>query len=73
MNTHDMTTYMRARLIDSDGTINAPADDPVLLQAERDGYADRVGDLWIPRGYIQAGEKRVVRHIYGGITIITGE
>lgn len=73
MNTHDMTMYMRARLVDSDGTIDAPADDPILLQAERDGHADRVGGLWMWRGHIQAGEKRVVRHIFGGITIVTGE
>jgi hypothetical protein len=72
MNTHDMQEYMQARLVDDDGTINAPADDPVLLQAQRDGYADRVGGLWIWRGHIQPGEKRIVRYIFGGMDIITG-
>lgn len=72
MNTHDMTKYLRARLVDDDGTINAPADDPVLLQAQRDGYADRVGGLWIWRGEIQPGEKRIVRYIDGGTTSIDG-
>jgi hypothetical protein len=73
MNTHDMMTYIRARLADNSDVVNAPANDPVLLQAQRDGYADRVGGLWIFRGHIQRGEKRIIRYIYGGEETIIGD
>jgi len=73
LSTYDLWKYMDARQVDTDGTIDAAPDDHVLLQAQRDGHADRVGGLWIARGHIKPGERRVCRHIYGGISIVIGD
>lgn len=66
MKTHDMFNYMRARLVDDAGTVDASASDPVLIQAQHDGYAERVDGKWIFKGHIQPGERRIVRHLEGG-------
>lgn len=71
MNTHDMIGYMLER--SSGQVIDAPEDDPILLQAEADGYADRADGYWIGRGHIQPGERRVVRFIFGGMKVIFGK
>jgi hypothetical protein len=71
MNTYDMLNYCRARA-NVEGIIDAPDDDPILLQLEADGYVDRADGCWIARGHIQQGERRLVRHIFGGETWVVG-
>jgi len=71
---NDMYRYLFAHRRNSDtNIIDAAADDVVLLQAQRDGYVDRVNDLWIARGHIRLGERRTVRHTYGPPSIVEGK
>lgn len=69
--TQDLFKYMRARG-DADGRIDAPIDDPVMRQAERDGYAMLKDGYWQSRGIIHVGERRIVRFINGGAEEIIG-
>ena len=69
--THEMLKYMAAHRGAGD-VIDSPAGDPVLLQAQQDGYADWVDGQWIGRGYIAPGERRIVRHTYGGPSEVVG-
>lgn len=68
LTTHEMLVYIRARANIAD----AAFDDPVLLQAELDGYAVREDGKWRVFGIIQPGERRTVRHCYGPPSVIVG-
>lgn len=72
LNTHELVNYLIARRIDGTDTINAAFDDPVLLQAELDGYAERRDGQWIGKGDIQPGERRKARHIFGDESEVIG-
>lgn len=72
LSTVDMLDYMLARRVDKTYFIRADFDDPVLLQAELDGYAIREDGKWRGLGNIQPGERRTVRHIFGGETKVVG-
>lgn len=72
-NTYQIITYIIAHCDGKTGIVNVPFDDPILLQAELDGYADRVGHQWIARDHITPGEQRALRYIFGGIETITGD
>jgi hypothetical protein len=72
----DITTmleYLIARRVGDTDVIDAAPNDPILLQAQADGFADWRGDQWIGRGYIQTGERRIVRHWCGGTTEVIGD
>lgn len=69
--THELIKYMQAHG-DAAGHIHTAADDPTMLQAELDGFAHREDDYWQGHGIIQAGERRLVRFIYGGEEEIIG-
>lgn len=69
-NTHTLLKYMIARRVNGSDVIDAPFDDPMLLQAELDGYADRVNNQWIGRGAIKTGERRTLRTDEGDQTIV---
>jgi len=63
LSTHDMIDYLLARRIGETFYIEASCADPVLCQAEADGYAVREGDKWRGLGHIQPGERRILRHM----------
>lgn len=73
LSTYDVINYMLARRIEGTDYIQAASDNPVLLQAELDGYAVREGDRWRGLGIIKTGERRTVRFIEGGEKVIVGE
>ncbi len=60
--TSDLINALVARRIAGTDYADAPANDPILLQAARDGYAHRDADKWILHGTIQPGETRILRH-----------
>ena len=75
MDTHTLLKYLAKQQIQGSDVINAPANDPILLQAQQDGYVDRIADQWVGRGKIQPGETRVLRYgklSGGGTDLITG-
>jgi len=75
MDTSSIINYMLARMVNGTAIVNASANDPVLIQAQEDGYADRVNGQWIARGAIKSGERRILRHSWqagGGTKEIIG-
>ena len=72
LSTVDVIKYMQARRIEGTDYIAAAPDDPAMLQAEQDGYAVREDGKWRGLGYIQKGERRIVRHRYGPDSEVTG-
>ena len=73
LNINDLFKYLFARRIgETSSIIDADANDPILLQAAKDGYVDRINDQWVMRGVIQPGETRIVRHTYGRTSKVTG-
>ena len=73
MITSEMFKYMQARRVGNTDVIQALPNDPILIQAQQDGYADFNGAAWIGRGKIQRGERRVVRHYDGTVREIVGD
>ncbi len=70
--TTDVIFYMIKRVIPGTDVIDAAFDDPVLLQAERDGYAVREDGHWRGLGDITPGERRILRHADGDVEEIVG-
>ena len=70
--TTDIIWYMQDRQIGDTSIVDAPADDPVMLQAAQDGFADFIDGRWYARGVIQGGERRVCRHSEGDVSVIIG-
>ena len=54
--------YIRAHNEPGSSVVNVPANDPTLIQAQQDGYADWVDGEWIARGVIRIGEQRTIRY-----------
>lgn len=64
VSTHEIIKYMIAHQ-NGDGIIRTPFDDPIMLQAELDGYAIREAGRWRAFGIIQPGEQRTLRYLDG--------
>lgn len=69
--TTDLIDYMIAHA-DTDGHVHTAPDDPIMLQAELDGFATRMDGYWQAHGEIRPGEQRVVRHWRGGTSTVHG-
>lgn len=72
LSTHEIITYLLQHRIGETDYIDAALNDPVLVQAERDGYAVRDDGRWRGLGHIQPGEQRTVRYMDGDVEIIVG-
>lgn len=70
--TGEIINHMLRHRVPGRNVIDLPADDPIMLQAQADGYADRGDHCWIGRGNIQSGERRIVRFTDGDTREIIG-